>query len=60
MKCSNEGDRFITTVGKLSRRDGEPVSEKDLTKGTSLLADISGFPYPVEVVGLEGMCSRDA
>lgn len=55
VKSSDNGERFISNVGKLSRKDGEPVTERDLQKGSSMLAEIGGYPYPVEVVGLEGM-----
>lgn len=31
-----------------------PLKKKDLKRGTSLVADIDGCPYPVEVIGTVG------
>ena len=54
VKCSQDGDRFVKRVAKLSKPDdSEP--KKDLKRGTSLVASIDGCPYPVEGIGTVGI-----
>lgn len=55
VKCSQVGDRFVKRVAELSTPDDEPLTKNDLKCGTSLVADVDGCPYPVEVIGTVGI-----
>ena len=55
VRCSQTGKQHAVKVGDLSKEDCSPLNEKDLTKGSSLMLDYKGKPYPVTFVQFKGL-----
>lgn len=48
VKCSQTSKCHNTKLKDLSREDGEPLSKKDLTKGSNLILEMRGKSYAVQ------------
>ena len=48
MVCPQTGKTHTVKIGKLSREDGDPLTDNDLFKGSLLILDYKGKSYPVE------------
>ena len=48
MLCPQSGKNHTVKIGKLSREDGDPLTNDDLFKGSVLILDYKGKSYPVE------------
>ena len=48
VKCSQTSKCHNTKLKDLSREDGEPLSKKDLTKGSNLILEMKGKSYAVQ------------
>lgn len=63
MKCSQTGKKIRTQVQYITKSDMSPLVEADFKKGSKLVVDINGKPYPVEFVEFIGKllqkCTQD-
>ena len=55
LRCSQTNRKIEAKVGDLPKEDMGALSEKDLVKGSSLIADIDGTSYPVNFTEFTGM-----
>ena len=55
VKCCQTGKQHCVKLLDLSREDLIPLSEQDLTKGTSLMLEHQGKSYPVTFLKFKGM-----
>ena len=56
VKCCQTGKTYTVKVTKLSKENMEPLTEEDLSHGSSLLMDYKGKSYEVQVVEGNEIC----
>lgn len=52
--CAQFGTRIPVRVCDLSNEEGNPLNERELVAGASLLLDVKGKSFPVTFIGSEG------
>ena len=55
VKCSQTGRKIKTKVQNITKNDMSPIVIDDFKKGSSLLVEVNGKPYPVEFMAFMGM-----
>lgn len=58
MKCSQTGKYYTIKVKNLTRVNGDSLTTEDFKKGTNLIMEYKGKPYPAEYVRDAGMCCQ--
>ena len=53
VQCAQIGKLHNTKLSNLSRKDSEPFTKKDLTKGSNLIIDMNGKSYPVQFMHIQ-------
>jgi len=54
LKCCQTGKRVRARVSDLSKEDMTPIKAGDLTEGSNFIAELNGWPYPLQFLHFSG------